>query len=95
MVKSIPFGDKIGHFFLFGTLSYLGNITLKFRILRLGNLKLYIGTAIVLGFVIIEECSQIFIISRTFDYSDLAADILGITLGTFAAYFSKSFFITE
>jgi len=40
----------------------------------------YIGSIIVLTFATIEECSQYYIPSRTFDLWDLGADFVGVVL---------------
>jgi len=39
-----------------------------------------LGAIIVLSFAIIEEFSQIYITSRTFDLYDILADIVGVIL---------------
>lgn len=57
-IKSIPLGDKFGHFFLFGSLTYLLIIVLKFRAIEFKNLYFYYGALLVMTFVIIEEFSQ-------------------------------------
>lgn len=78
LVHTTPYGDKIGHFFLFGILTLTFNLATKFRTLRIVNLNIYYGTLIVSIFVLLEELSQGFIPSRTLDIRDLAADTLGI-----------------
>jgi len=40
----------------------------------------YIGSIIVLIFAVLEECSQYYIPSRTFDLGDLGADFVGVAL---------------
>ena len=40
----------------------------------------YIGSIIVLTFATLEECSQYYIPSRTFDLWDLGADFIGVVL---------------
>lgn len=77
-VRSLPFGDKIGHFCLMGMLSLVVNLALKARVLRVWKLNYLLGSLIVLAVVFVEEFSQIFIGGRTFDAADLAADALGI-----------------
>lgn len=79
-VGSIPYGDKIGHFCLFGFLTFTAIAGSKFRAFMWGKVKIYYGMAIVLLFVVTEEISQAFIPSRTFDFVDLAADSVGIQL---------------
>ncbi|TKB49171.1 VanZ family protein [Ferrimonas aestuarii] len=82
LVKMIPYGDKVGHLLLFGTLTLLANLALGFRVLSVNRLPLYWGTALVTVFVAIEELSQHFIPSRTLDMLDFIADIIGILLFT-------------
>lgn len=82
LVKMIPYGDKVGHLLLFGTLTLLANLALRFRVLSVNRLPLYWGTALVTVFVAIEELSQHFIPSRTLDMLDFIADVTGILLFT-------------
>lgn len=85
-VRSIPYGDKLGHMGLFGFLTLVTIIGSKFRCFSCGRFKLYYGAVLVGLFVVGEELSQLFIPSRTFDFVDLAADSLGITLAVGIAY---------
>lgn len=85
-VKAMPYGDKFGHLVIFGTLTYLSILAFKRRCLSLLGLNIYWGFAIVVAFVIAEECSQLFIASRTFDLKDLTADFLGISMATALAF---------
>jgi polysaccharide biosynthesis protein VpsQ len=75
-VGNIPFGDKIGHFFLIGIFSFLLNLSLNCRKVW----RVLIGSLIVLAIVTLEEFSQIFIRGRSFDLTDLVADFLGILI---------------
>ena len=77
-VASIPYGDKLGHFCLFGLLSLGVNFAFKLKSFKLVSVNVYDGSAVVLLFVLIEELSQYFIPSRTMDIADLLADIFGI-----------------
>ena len=77
-VNAIPFGDKLGHFVLFGVLSGLTIIALKGRCLGIKAIQFPLGAIIVFGIAITEELSQTFFIHRTFDLLDVVADILGI-----------------
>ena len=78
LVASIPYGDKLGHFCLFGLLTLATNIAFKFKSFKVYSKELFLGTAFVFTFVVIEECSQYFIPNRTFDLIDLSADFIGI-----------------
>ena len=77
IVGHIPYGDKIFHALLYGLMAFLLNFGLGFR--RVGNM-FYLGSAIVLTFAALEEFSQYWIPSRTFDLWDLLADFVGVVL---------------
>lgn len=80
LVHSIPAGDKVGHVILFGTLSFLANLQAGGRTIHLVKLPVLKWSAIIMLLVTLEECSQVFFRSRTFDLLDLASDALGIWL---------------
>lgn len=84
-VRSFPLGDKIAHFILMGTLALLVNLVLSRGLLAGNRHPILIGTAIVAGLVLLEEISQIWIPGRTFSFSDLTADALGIACGALIA----------
>jgi polysaccharide biosynthesis protein VpsQ len=75
-VGSIPFGDKLGHFFLIGIFAFLLNLSLSCRKVW----RVLIGSLSVFAIVTLEEFSQIFIRGRSFDLTDLIADFLGILI---------------
>ena len=77
-VGNIPYGDKLGHFLLMGGFSFLLNLVLNARVFRLWKFSYLLGSLIVLAVVTIEEISQKFVAGRTFDWSDLVFDFLGI-----------------
>ena len=85
LAERIPAGDKAGHFLLFGTLSFLVNLVLRAAEARLWKMAIPKGSAIVAAIVTVEEFSQLFLRSRSFDLGDLTADILGIWLGGWLA----------
>ncbi len=76
----IPYFDKLGHFFLMGILSFLVNLLLKAKNVKIWKIKYLLGTLIVITLVTLEEVSQIYISGRAFDIGDLIADYLGIFL---------------
>ncbi len=82
LVHALPFGDKIGHLGLFGSLTLGSNLLTKGKLLSLGSVRMYYGTLFVSLFVTIEEGTQYFIPSRTFDLIDLSADAVGIGVAT-------------
>ena len=79
-VGNIPYGDKLGHFLLMRGFSFLLNLVLNARTVSLWKLRYLLGSLIVVTLVTLEEISQIFVSGRTFDWSDLVFDYLGIFL---------------
>jgi polysaccharide biosynthesis protein VpsQ len=77
-VGNIPYGDKIGHFGLMGIFSLLINLVLRARTVQVWKLRYLLGSLIVAAIVTLEEFSQQFVRGRTFDWSDLIFDYLGI-----------------
>ncbi|MBA3600789.1 MAG: VanZ family protein [Acidobacteria bacterium] len=77
-IRSLPFGDKIGHFFLMGIFSLLVNLALSAKTVQLWKFKYLLGSLIVSAIVTLEEFSQIFVRGRTFDAGDLIVDFAGI-----------------
>lgn len=91
LAEVIPFGDKVGHMFLFGILTFGVNISTSYKLVNIGVLQVFLGTLIVSLFVVVEELSQYFTPSRTLDVNDLIADAIGIIAFTILSYyFSKS-----
>ncbi|TPV56031.1 trypsin [Aestuariibacter sp. GS-14] len=84
LVQRIPFGDKLGHFGLFGTLSFLLIAASGGRTILLAGREIFIASAIVTLFVTGEELSQLFITTRTFDIVDWLADAAGIAAASLA-----------
>ena len=80
VVGRIPYGDKLGHLVLFGTLAWLLNRSLRYRTLSGRPLPLPLGTVLAFLFAAVEELTQLAFRSRNFDLTDLAADLAGITL---------------
>ena len=81
-VNWLPFGDKVGHFFLFGIFTLAVNFALNFKRFKYFRI-LPIGTFLVAICVFVEELSQAFFPKRTLDIADLIADGLGILVFTF------------
>jgi len=77
-IRSLPFGDKIGHFFLMGIFSLLANLALSVKTIQLWKFKYLLGSLIVSAIVTLEEFSQIFVRGRAFDVGDLIVDFAGI-----------------
>ena len=88
--NTIPLGDKVGHFLLMGMLAFFANMLLKHRRVQIKATSILLGSLLVGIFVFLEECSQLFIPSRTFSLLDLLSDALGIyTFGLFARRTAK------
>ncbi len=86
LVRAVPYGDKLGHLFLFGFLTLGLNVVLKYRVFKIKQRGIYLGSTIVGIVVLLEELSQYFLPSRTFDVIDLGADITGILLFSIISY---------
>jgi polysaccharide biosynthesis protein VpsQ len=81
-----PYGDKVGHFILFGLLNFF--ITLAgLRALPLQRPKLIaLSIGLILALIIgAEEYSQKFFENRTFDLIDLTASYIGLIVGGWMA----------
>ena len=92
-VRFVPYGDKVGHFFLMGTFSLMLNLALSARTFRLRQINILLGSLIVLVVVTIEEFSQIFVRGRSFDLGDLVVDFAGIFIfGEIARLIYRKFF---
>jgi len=79
LVNQIPYGDKVGHFILYGILTLLIDLTL-FRSFPLQSPSLLaVKCGLILALLIgAEEFSQQFFASRTSSLRDLIASYLGV-----------------
>ncbi|MEO8351841.1 MAG: VanZ family protein [Chthoniobacteraceae bacterium] len=73
-----PGSDKLGHFLLIGGMAFFLNLALRARTFRWLGRRWLIGSVLVAVAFTLEELSQRFISSRSFDLVDLAADFAGI-----------------
>jgi VanZ family protein len=78
LVEQIPYGDKWGHFILMGLLSFFINLLLNASSWQIYQFSILKGNTLVLTGVTLEEFSQQFIATRSFDLIDLLFDFLGI-----------------
>jgi polysaccharide biosynthesis protein VpsQ len=83
VVDLIPYGDKLGHIWLYGGLAFLLNLLLRRKVLLIKSMRLQLGGVIVLSFAVIEELSQGFFATRSLDAWDLLADLLGVCIAGF------------
>jgi hypothetical protein len=86
-LNQIPFGDKAGHFILYGILTLLIDLTLlRSRRFTLRPNRLVLRVALILALLIgSEECSQQFFAKRTFDLVDLTFSYLGVAFFSWVA----------
>lgn len=77
-IDSFPLGDKAGHFFLIGVMAFLLNHALAFRTAPINRSRLQLGGLIVGVLITLEEFSQLWFSSRTFDTGDLLANWIGV-----------------
>lgn len=89
VIYDFPGGDKAGHFILFGTLSYLLNITTTSRLEKSPAKTIITVTFILLLLVGLEEWTQQFLSKRTASWFDLVFSYSGILLGAWLAWFSR------
>ena len=82
LIGHIPYGDKLMHGILYGIMALLLNYGLNYKSFK----TLQVGAVIVLTFAILEEISQYWIPSRTFDLGDLLADVIGVVLFSFIRF---------
>ncbi len=80
-------GDKLGHFILYGLLTFFITRTFLFSLPSKSRswVTLSIGLILALG-IALEEFSQKYFSTRTFDLIDLSASFLGVLVGGRAAY---------
>lgn len=77
-VRSLPFGDKVAHFLLYGMLAFLVNLAFNNTYWTFFGTAVLKGSALVLGFAVAEEFTQLFFSSRSFEVADIICDLLGI-----------------
>lgn len=90
LADAIPYGDKLGHFVLFGFLAFLVNLATgfwHFRSRKFPQISIYLqlGSIAVLSFALAEELSQAYFPARTLDAFDALCDILGVGLFTWVS----------
>lgn len=86
ITRTIPYGDKIAHIVVFGTLTLLLNAAIHHKGYPLGNYHLLWGSLIVFIFATLEEASQFFIPSRTLDIWDYLSSLFGILIFSIPSY---------
>ncbi len=85
-INKIPHGDKIGHFVLYGILTLLVDLALFRSFPHLNRHLLVLRVALILALLIgLEEFSQQYFPSRSFDLVDLAFSYLGVIFFSWVA----------
>jgi predicted transporter len=77
-LRTLPCADAIGHFLLMGGLAFFVNLALEARVVRVGPAPILLGSLIVFAIVLAEEISQQWLRHRTFSWTDLFGDVVGI-----------------
>jgi len=94
-IREIPYGDKLGHFILFGVLAFLFNFASRFKYFPINRLRIYYGSFAVFIFAMLEELSQAMVATRTLDWQDIAADIFGIFFFSWLSTLTNRFILTH
>lgn len=77
--------DKWMHFLLIGVLTLLVNLSIRCKVIRVGNVSIQLGTLAILICTTMEEFSQLFIARRSFDWYDMMCNGSGaLTFGILA-----------
>lgn len=85
-VYDVPFGDKAGHFILFGLLSFVVNLSVFEARPASDFRRSAIVTSLILALLMaLEEFSQLWFPTRNFDLLDLTAGYLGVAFFTWLA----------
>lgn len=80
-------GDKLGHFILYGLLTFFVTYTFLSALPSKSRSWVTLSVGLTLALAIaLEEYSQRYFPSRTFDLVDLMASYLGVIVGGWAAY---------
>ena len=87
MAGSVPYGDKMGHFLLYGALTLILNLTLNLRQVKIGSHEFLRGSVIILIVTFIDEFTQILNESRSFEWLDMSSNLLGIVLFSYFSFF--------
>ena len=78
VIRFLPYPDKWGHCILYGILTLLVNLALKYRRVSIFSFKPYLGAVLITVFAVLEELSQGWLATRSMDYLDVIADGVGI-----------------
>ncbi|MCB0738647.1 MAG: VanZ family protein [Bacteroidetes bacterium] len=80
---AMPGFDKLGHFFIYGifafSCSFFGRLS-GVSLFRKPRTQTFI-TSLILAFAFVEEFTQLFLSTRSFELMDLVCDTTGILMG--------------
>ncbi len=79
-VHWLPYGDKLGHFILFGCLTSVSHLMTRCYSITLVGKSLPVVYLPLFAYAIIDELLQIGTANRSFDLWDLAMGLLGIVV---------------
>ena len=86
IINQIPYADKVGHFFLYGILTLLVDLTFIGSRPNSNPKRLVVQAGLILAVLIgLEEFSQRYFHSRHSDIVDLAASYLGVVFFSWLA----------
>ena len=88
MLYQFPNGDRLGHFILYGILTFLVDAAFP-REVRIARTNILLGSLVIAILAILEEFSQIFVSYRTFDLVDLTCTLLGIACADWLFRFTR------
>ena len=80
MIYRFPNGDRVGHFVLYGILTFLIDSAFP-RTVKIARVDLLLGSLVIAILAALEEFSQLFFPHRTSDLIDLTFSLLGIACG--------------
>ena len=85
-IYDFPYGDKAGHFILYGLLNFFITLASMRSLLRFDPKRVALSIGLILALLIgAEEYSQKFFANRTFDLIDLLASYIGLVVGGWVA----------
>lgn len=85
-IYDFPYGDKAGHFILYGLLNFFITLASIRSFLRFDPKRVALSIGLILALLIgAEEYSQKFFANRTFDLIDLLASYIGLVVGGWVA----------
>ena len=89
-VYELPWGDKAGHFILYGVLTLLINLAIFRARPDQNRIRLAVKLGLTLALLIgLEEFSQLYFSNRTFDLVDLSFSYMGLLCFSWVAVKTK------